>query len=181
MPLTRLAQLLLCSLLAMALHAGAQVQKSPPKPVPNNNYQEAAIAFRNGQNDRAIERVDAWLKERPRDARGRFLRGMILTAQKKTDDAVRVYIDLTQDFPELPEPYNNLAVIYGAQGEYDKARVALESAVRAMPSFTAAHENLGDIYLRLAAQSYEKVAKLDSANKTAPAKLKAVNDIVPAR
>jgi Flp pilus assembly protein TadD len=151
----------------------------PPAKVQNNDYQEATLLFRQGQLDRAMERADAWLKARPKDARGRFLRGMILTQQKKTDEAIRTYIDLTQDFPELPEPYNNLAVIYAGQGEYDKARVLLETAVRAMPSFAAAHENLGDIYARLAAVSYEKAIKLDAANKTAPAKLKAVNDLLP--
>ncbi len=29
---------------------------------------------------------------------------------------------LIEDYPELPEPYNNLAVIYAQQGEYDSAR-----------------------------------------------------------
>jgi Flp pilus assembly protein TadD len=176
MPHIRLATFVTaCLLLAQS---AAIAQAPPPAPIPNNDYQEATLLFRQGQLERAMDRVEAWLKARPKDARGRFLRGMILTQQKKTDDAIRVYIDLTQDFPELPEPYNNLAVIYAGQGEYDKARVLLESAVRAMPSFAAAHENLGDIYTRLAAVSYERSIKLDPAGKTAPAKLKAVNDLL---
>jgi Flp pilus assembly protein TadD len=147
----------------------------------NNEFQEATLLFRGGQYDRALASVDAWLKTRPKDARGRFLRGMIFTQQKKTDEAARVYTDLTQDFPELPEPYNNLAVIYADQGDLDRARSLLESAVRANASFTAAHENLGDIHARLAAASYEKALKLDASNKAAAAKLKAVNDLIPAR
>ncbi len=192
MPLSRLARLLAYSAVVVAFNAAAQVQVPvapspapltavPPKPVANTDFQEATIAYRAGEYGRAMERIDAWLKARPKDARGRFLRGMILTAQKKPDDAVRVYLDLTQDYPELPEPYNNLAVLYAAQGDYDKARVALENAINAMPGFAPAHENLGDIYTRLAAQSYEKTIKLDTTNKTAPAKLKAMNDIVPPR
>lgn len=164
---------------ALLTNASAFAQTPPPARTQNSDYQEATALFRQGQLDRAMERVDAWLKARPKDARGRFLRGMILTQQKKIDDAIRTYIDITQDFPELPEPYNNLAVIYAGQGDYDKARVQLEYAVRAMPSFAAAHENLGDIYARMAAVSYEKATKLDAANKTAPAKLKAVNDLLP--
>lgn len=177
MTLNRLTTLIAASLLLMT--ASAMAQTPPPAKTQNNDYQEATLLFRQGQADRAMERVDAWLKVRPKDARGRFLRGMILTQQKKTDEAIRTYIDLTQDFPELPEPYNNLAVIYAGQGDYEKARVLLETAVRAMPSFSAAHENLGDIYARLAAVSYEKAIKLDAANKTAPAKLKAVNELLP--
>jgi hypothetical protein len=57
----------------------------------------------------------------------------------------------------------------------------LESAVRANATFTAAHENLGDIHARLAAASYEKALKLDASNKTVAAKLKAVNDLIPPR
>lgn len=175
---TLVAVVALLAPLVIAPTTMAQTTPAPAK-AQNNDYQEATLLFRQGQLDRAMERIDAWLKARPKDARGRFLRGMILTQQKKTDDAIRTYIDLTQDFPELPEPYNNLAVIYAGQGEYDKARVLLETAVRAMPSFAAAHENLGDIYARLAAVSYEKAIKLDAANKTAPTKLKAVNDLLP--
>ena len=36
---------------------------------------------------------------------------------------------LTEDFPELPEPYNNLAVLYAADGQLDRARAALELAL----------------------------------------------------
>jgi len=177
MSLIRLATL--TTALALLMYAAAFAQTPPPAKTQTSDYQEATALYRQGQLDRAMERVDAWLKARPKDARGRFLRGMILTQQKKIDEAIRVYIDITQDYPELPEPYNNLAVIYAGQGDYDKARVQLENAVRAMPSFAAAHENLGDIYARMAVVSYEKAIKLDAANKTAPAKLKAVNDLLP--
>jgi tetratricopeptide (TPR) repeat protein len=146
-----------------------------------SDFQEATALFRSGQYDRALDRVDAWLKPRPKDARGRFLRGMILTQQKKLDDAERVYTDLTQDFPELPEPYNNLAVIYAERGDLNRARSQLEAALRANPKFTAAHENLGDIHTRLAAASYEQVLKLDAGNKGVADKLKAVNDLIPPR
>ena len=148
---------------------------------PNNDFQEATLLYRSAKYDSALERIDAWLKTRPKDARGRFLRGMILTQQKKLDDAARIYTELSQDFPELPEPYNNLAVIYADKGDFDKARSLLESAVRANASFTAAHENLGDIHARLAAVSYEKALKLDASNKALSAKLKAVNEMLPAR
>ncbi len=177
MSLFRLATLMVAS--ALMTVPSAYAQTPPPAKTQSSDYQEATALYRQGQLGPAMERVDAWLKARPKDARGRFLRGMILTQQKKIDEAIRTYIDITQDFPELPEPYNNLAVIYAGMGDYDKARVQLENAVRALPSFAAAHENLGDIYARLAAVSYEKAAKLDAANKTAPAKLKAVNDLLP--
>lgn len=146
-----------------------------------SEFQEATKLHREGQQERALERIDAWLKSRPRDARGRFLRAMILTQQKKVDDAARIYAELTQEFPELPEPYNNLAVIYADRGDLDRARGLLESALRANGKFAPAHENLGDIHARLAAASYEQALKLDGGNKALAAKLKAANDLLPMR
>ena len=81
----------------------------------------------------------------------RFLRGVILTEQGKQAEAIAAFTQLTQDFPELPEPYNNLAALYAAQSQFDKARAALEMAIKLNPSYATAHENLGDVYARLAA------------------------------
>jgi len=130
------------------------------------------------QHEQALERVDSYLAKRPREPRGRFLKGVILSEQKKVPDAIKVFVELTHDFPELPEPHNNLAVLHAGQGEYEKARAALEMAVRSNPRYAVAYENLGDVYARMAGQSYEKAAQLDKANKIAPLKLKAVNDML---
>ena len=158
----------------------AQTTMLPPAQLPSD-YQEATTLYRSGQYDRAMQRIDAWLKARPKDARGRFLKGMIFAQQRKIDDATRIYTELTQDYPEIPEPYNNLAVIYAEQGDLDRARSLLESAIRANAKFAAAHENLGDIHMRLAAAAYGQALKLDGANKAAAAKLKTVNDLIPTR
>ncbi|HSW19011.1 MAG TPA: tetratricopeptide repeat protein, partial [Ramlibacter sp.] len=84
--------------------------------------------------------------------------------------------------PELPEPYNNLGVLYAAQNQNDKAREALEMAVRNNPAYATAHENLGDIYARMAAQSYARTMQLEPANATAPAKLTLIRSALdPAR
>jgi tetratricopeptide (TPR) repeat protein len=85
---------------------------------------------------------------------------------------------LIADYPELPEPYNNLAVLHAQKGEYESARLALETAVRTAPDWAVAHENLGDIYARLAAAEYERAAKLDRENRTAPVKLGMARDLL---
>ena len=78
----------------------------------------------------------------------------------------------------MPEPYNNLAVLYAQKGDYNGARIALETAVTASPDFAVAHENLGDIYARLAAANYDRAAALDKGNKSAPAKLVLVRQLL---
>ena len=85
--------------------------------------------------------------------------------------AIATFVQITQDYPELPEPYNNLAVIYASQNQLDKARTALEMAVRNNPSYAAAHENLGDIHARLAYQSYTKAQQLEASNPAVKSKL----------
>jgi Flp pilus assembly protein TadD len=139
---------------------------------------QAEELLKQKQHAQALQRVESYLASRPKEARGRFLKGLILTEQKKSADAIKVFIDLTNDYPELPEPYNNLAVLYAAQGDYEKARLALEMAVRVNPGYAIAHENLGDIYSRMAGESYDKASKLDKTNRSAPLKLKAVNEML---
>ena len=92
MPLTRLATpALVAALLALVTLVNLPAVMAQTNPLPakaaNSDYQDAVALFRQGQLDRAMERIDAWLKSRPKDARGRFLRGMILTQQKKTGEA----------------------------------------------------------------------------------------------
>jgi tetratricopeptide (TPR) repeat protein len=146
-----------------------------------DDYQDAGRLFKEGKRAEALDRVNAFLAQHPKDARARFLKGVILTEQSKTEDAVKVFTELTQDYPELPEPYNNLAVLYASQGDYQKARKALELAIRTHPSYAVAHENLGDIYATLASQAYDKALQLDSSNATARKKLALIKELVPAK
>ncbi|HEX4879455.1 MAG TPA: tetratricopeptide repeat protein, partial [Limnobacter sp.] len=121
---------------------------------------------------------DAFLASRPNDAQMRFLKGLILTERNKIGEAITVFTKLTEDYPELPEPYNNLAVLYAGRGEYEKAREALEMAIRTHPSYATAHENLGDVYAKLASQSYDKALQLDGRNSTAQTKLSMVRNLI---
>jgi ketosteroid isomerase-like protein/protein involved in temperature-dependent protein secretion len=142
-----------------------------------DDLRDASELIKLGQYDRALTRVEAYLKERPKDARGRFLKGLILAEQKKIDDAIAVFTELTQDFPELPEPHNNLAVLYANQGQYEKARSALEMAIRTHPSYATAHENLGDVYAKMASQAYGKALQLDRGNRAAQTKLNLIREL----
>ncbi len=143
----------------------------------SDDYQEASRLFRAGQYSQAMDRVDAILKGNPKEARARFLKGLILTEQNKPADAIKIFTILTEDYPELPEPYNNLAVLYASQGQYDKARTALEMAIRTHPSYATAHENLGDIYAKMASQAYDKALQLDKGNATAQTKLGLIKEL----
>ena len=139
---------------------------------------DASVMIRAGQFNEALSKVDAALVQSPRDKQMRFLKGVILTELNKPNEAITVCTKLTEDFPELPEPYNNLAVLFAANGQYDKARAALEMAIRTNPTYATAHENLGDIYAKLASKAYDKALQLDSSNTTAKSKLTMIRTLV---
>jgi tetratricopeptide (TPR) repeat protein len=147
-------------------------------PAAAQDSDEVQRLMRAGSMTEALGKADAALAKTPKDPQLRFLKGLILTEQKKTTEAIGVFLKLTEDFPELPEPYNNLAVIYGQLGQYDKARAALEMAIRTHPSYATAHENLGDVYARLASQAYDKALQLDTSNTAAQVKLSMARDLI---
>lgn len=142
-----------------------------------DDYGDVARLTRSGQHAQALVRADQYLAAKPRDPQMRFLKGVLQSEMGRTDDALLTFTQLTQDYPELPEPYNNLAVIYAAQNQLDKARAALELAVRTNPGYSTAHENLGDIYARLASQSYGRAQQLDTANATVAPKLALIRQL----
>lgn len=138
---------------------------------------DANALLKAGQHQQALGHVNKALAAKPRDPQARFLKGVILTEQGSTKEAIEIFSKLTQDFPELPEPYNNLAVIYASQGQYEKARTALEQSIRTHPSYATAYENLGDVYAKLASQAYDKALQLDKSNTGAQNKLSLVREI----
>ncbi len=142
-----------------------------------SSVQEANQAFRQGNNKVALDRVDSFLTANPKDAQGRFLKGLVLTEMNRFSDAIKIFSGLTEDFPELPEPYNNLAVLYAAQADYERAKNSLEMAIRTHPSYATAHENLGDIYAKMASQAYDKAMQLDKSNISAQTKLALIRDL----
>lgn len=124
-----------------------------------------------GKVAEALNKTNEYLIKHPADVQMRFMKGVLLSEQNKSDEAIIVFTKLTEDYKDLPEPYNNLAVLYAASGQYDKARVALEKAIRTNPSYQTAYENLGDIYGKMASQAYDKALALGSTTAPAPSKL----------
>ncbi|MEO7337171.1 MAG: tetratricopeptide repeat protein [Caldimonas sp.] len=130
-----------------------------------------------GQSAAAMQRADSALATNPRDPQMRFMKGVMLSDAKRNTEAIALFQQLTDDYPDLAEPYNNLAALYAASGDYSKAREALERALRMNPDYATAHENLGDVYAALAAQSYARALKLDPRSASVPPKLALVREL----
>ncbi|MEO8280842.1 MAG: tetratricopeptide repeat protein, partial [Ideonella sp.] len=116
-----------------------------------------------GRSADALRKIDALLARNPDDASLRFQKGVLLVDQKRPGEAIAVFERMRRDFPTLPEPMNNLAVLYAEQGQIDKARAALESAVRSRPSYNTAYENLSSLNVRLASRAYARALQIDDS------------------
>ena len=162
---------------ASAPSAAAPAQAGGPRAA-SAALESARKLFAEHRNDEALAAIDAGLKATPNDLQLRFQRGVVLADSGRNDEAIETFAALSQDFPELPEPHNNLAVLYAARGELDRARAALEEAVRALPSYSLANENLGDIHLRLAERAYQRAVQVDAANRAARQKLALARELV---
>lgn len=165
-----LSRTLLAVAVAAAMGVGAAYGQ-------NADLQDINRLLKAGQTQQALDRVNTYLSTKPKDAAGRFIRGLAQAELGKTNDAIMTFQSLTEDYPELPEPYNNLAVLYSSKGQFEKARVALELAIQTHPSYSTAHENLGDIYAKLASQAYDRALQLDKGNGGVATKLNLVRDL----
>jgi Flp pilus assembly protein TadD len=140
---------------------------------------DASIAAQNW--NAALSELDARIASNPRDAQAKFKRGTVLAHLHRDSDAIEQFVELTQAYPELPEPYNNLAALYAKAGRYDEARVALETAVKANPGYGLAYENLGDLYLRMSAEAYKRAQRLGATSGATTARLADIERIVAPR
>ena len=136
--------------------------------------------LKGGRTAEALAKAEQVLAARPRDAQMRFVRGVILSETGRKDEAQAVFLQLTREFPELPEPHNNLAVLYAAQNQLDKAREELEAALRSNPGYATAHENLGDVYVRMANDAYRRASELNPLNVGLDPKLRLSRELLQA-
>lgn len=157
------------AVLTAALLAGGAVRA--------DEYGDVNQLLRAGRHSEALNKADQYLAGKPKDPQMRFLRGVVLTEAGRPNEAIAAFQKLTEDYPELPEPYNNVAVLYAGQAQFDKARAALEMAIRTNPNYATAHENLGDVYAKLASQAYSRALQLDAGNTALQPKLALIREL----
>ncbi|MEY5099885.1 MAG: hypothetical protein RJA36_2604 [Pseudomonadota bacterium] len=162
--------------------AQSRVRTNPASGIqqPESAYDEIARLLGAGLPQDALEKVEPRLQARPADPQLRFLKGVGLSQLGRTEEALATYTALIQDYPELPEPHNNLAVLHAAQGRLDEARSELETALRLSPGYATAHQNLGDVYAQLAQRAWTRALELDPANPALRPRLQALRQLPPA-
>jgi Flp pilus assembly protein TadD len=108
------------------------------------------------QWDAALIEIEIAAKKNPKNVQLLFVKSRILIEKGQLEQARLTLLDLIEKYPELPEPYNNLAVLYANAGKLELARENLEMCLKLSPGYATALQNLGDVYTKIAAQHYAK-------------------------
>ena len=156
-------------LLAAALAAG---------PATADVLSDVQTLMARGDLPAALRTADAAAKANPRDAQARFLHAVVLMELQRQDEALAAFMQFSQEYPELPEPYNNIALLHVRAGRLELARQALETALRNDPGHRAARANLGEVYLMLAVQAWEHAASTGPLDPRLMRKLDAARSLV---
>lgn len=164
-----------CSAAAVAQQSASGVVGALPSADAGAEVQRL---IKDGQHTQALKLIDEALAKNPKDPQMRFRRGVALSMLDRKSEALAVFQKLVEDHPEMPAPYNNIAVIQGSQGDYEKARQTLERAIRTNPAYATAYQNLGDVYAQLASQAYTKALQLDKADASVQPKLALLRELV---
>jgi len=133
--------------------------------VQSDPHDQVKKLLRQEKYERALVLVDKYMAVNPRDPQMRFWKAWITDRTGDKQVALNMYLSLTQDYPEIAEPFNNLAVLYAAKGQFSVAKEALDAALRANPNFADAHENMGDVLIQLANYSYQRSLQINPAQR----------------
>lgn len=147
--------LALCTLAAVLSAAAASIDETL----------ERVAALANEDRIAEARRVLDPLLARDADhPRLRLLDGVLRAQEGRAREAIEVFDRLRRDHPEMSEPWNNLAVLYAAEGRIDEAREALLAALERRPS-AIGYANLAEIHAKLARRAWERARELGAEGK----------------
>ena len=131
-----------------------------------------------GELESALRVSAEAMKGQTQDPQPRFLHAVVLMELRRDAEALLAFTRFSQEYPELPEPFNNLALLHVRAGHLELARQSLETALRNDPSHRAARANLGEVYLMMAVETWQQAAKSGQLDPRLMRKLEAARALV---
>ena len=122
--------------------------------------------------------IENYLADHPNDPQMKFWMALLLNKKGQTQESLKVYREITQLYPELPEPHNNLGILLAKTGELDEAKTEFEMALREQPDLANTMENLSHVYLLLTQQTLQKALTLNPQSHSLAAQLQAVDTFI---
>ncbi len=132
-----------------------------------------------GRTREALNRLEGEPARLAADTEALLLHGVLLAKLGRTAEARELYQRLILERPDLPEAYNNLAVMHAAGGDYDTAIEILKQGLATHPSYRTTYDNLTKVYGKLAGEAYSK-ALGDERIDAEPLRLALLNGVAPA-
>ncbi len=126
----------------------------------------------------AFQFIQAYLIDHPNDPQMKFWLALLLNKKGSTQESLALYREITQQYPELAEPHNNLGMLLAQQGELEEAKLEFEMALREQPDMAFAMENLSQVYLLLTEQTLKKALALNPQSRTLATKLQIVEAFI---
>ncbi|EJX05674.1 TPR repeat-containing protein [gut metagenome] len=170
----RLITATLLSLAVTCALAGTQMQDLAMTLHPTEFPDKVEQLFRSGNNAAALELAELGLKKNPQSLQLRFMRANALERLGRTEEARKSLTEMIEQYPEIPDPYNNLARLEAAEGRLETAARLLHRALLINPDFALARKNLGDVYLALARECYEKASPQLPSNRALSYRLETI-------
>lgn len=130
-----------------------------------------------GQYAKALEAVDVGLRKNPKSVQLKFQRCVVLEQMGNYEGAQKELERLKRTYPEIPEIYNNLAVLQSRNGDLNNAEENLKRALAIRPKFRQAYVNLGNLYLARAKTAYASAQAIRN-DKSVKARLDTVSDLL---
>ena len=142
------------------------------------SYEDIQILIEKDKYKEALNLTEDHLSRNKTDVKFQFLKGLILAHLNRYTDAEKVFHKIAEENPALPEPLNNLAVIYAVQGKYIEAEDMLKKALDTNSNYATTYNNLGDIYAKAASRAYNKALGLGVSKATNQEKLLLLNELI---
>lgn len=129
----------------------------------------AQIHVKQGNFDRAIEALDAYLRQHPLDSQASLLLASAHTAQGRHTRAATILRTAMQQRPR-PELQHALGMALMRSGQFAGALTELEAAYKANPKSSAIGSSLAALYLQLgrAAEAAKVAEQANAAQKNQP-------------
>ncbi len=128
----------------------------------------------------ALQRAERALAAKPKDAPLRFLHAVVLMDLQRNSEALALFTQFSQEYPELPDPLNNIALLQARAGRLNEALQSLQAALRNDPGHHTARANLGQIHLMLAVQAWEQARSGSPQDTTLLRKLEGARALLAA-
>ena len=128
-------------------------------------YDKIQLLIENDKHKEALNLTEDYLSRNKSDIKFQFLKGLILARLNRYNDAEKIFYKMAEENPNLPEPLNNLAVIYSIQGEYSKAQEILKKALESNRNYETVYHNLSDLYAKVASRAYNQALGISQSER----------------